>query len=192
MSHYFIGIKIGNVLSRQLADWQEALKKDFDFKNWTDVSDFHITLAFLGEVGEETIGLLQQKLDRLTLQASFCLKLRKLGVFGRADRPRVLWMGMEKNGALIDLQQQVVEISEEIGYKRDKRPYMPHITLAKKWDGSDGSAAISEKSLEKIIALQQVTVEEIKVDAVQLFKVHPSSVPKYEVIQTCFLKEEVS
>lgn len=188
MSHYFIGIQVKSGMAKQLAEWQKYLMQHLPYKQWTDMSDFHITLVFLGDVDEKSIEVLQSKLDSITSYASFDVNRTYLGTFGNKRQPRVLWLGVESHSLLNSMQQQVVQISETIGYKKEKRAYRPHVTIAKKW--ADQQKIITEKSWNKILTSIPSMDEAFNVDAVNLYKVHPASTPKYEIIQRFPLRNE--
>ncbi|WP_179134554.1 RNA 2',3'-cyclic phosphodiesterase [Oceanobacillus timonensis] len=188
MSHYFIGIPVQPELAKQLAAWQTILKKYLPYKQWTHRYDFHITLVFLGEVDEQSIEMLQRKLSSITACPSFALKRTELKTFGNKKQPRVIWLGMEHHPLLHDMQEQVVQICETIGYKREKRGYTPHITIAKKW--ADQRKELSEHCWNDILADMSALDESFDVDAIQLYKVHPASNPKYEVVQRFPLREK--
>ncbi|GIO24993.1 RNA 2',3'-cyclic phosphodiesterase [Oceanobacillus sp. J11TS1] len=182
MSHYFIGIQIGSILAKQLSDWKVGLEKCLPYKQWTDKSDFHITLAFLGEVDEKSIELLKNKLQSISAYPAFEIERTSIGTFGQRQRPRVLWLGAEKNSILLQVQEEVTQISESIGYKKESRPYTPHITIAKKWASDD--KMLTEDIWKEILYNMPALDDKIKVDAIQLFKVHPTSKPKYEIVQS--------
>jgi len=188
MSHYFIGIQVKPVLAEQLAEWQKHFMQYLPYKQWTDKEDFHITLVFLGEVDEKSIETLQSELYSITAHTSFDLNRSGLGTFGNKRQPRVLWLGVENNSQLDDLQQQVVQICEIIGYKKEKRAYTPHITIAKKW--ADQKKIVTEDSWNNILSNMPSLDEAVKVDAVNLYKVHPASTPKYEIVQRFPLRNE--
>ncbi|MDM8102603.1 MULTISPECIES: RNA 2',3'-cyclic phosphodiesterase [Oceanobacillus] len=188
MSHYFIGIQVKPLLAEQLTEWQKHFMQHLPFKQWTDKEDFHITLAFLGEVGEKSIETLRNELYSITAYTAFDLNRTSLGTFGNKHQPRVLWLGVENNPMLNRIQQQVVQICEIIGYKNEKRAYTPHITIAKKW--ADQKKTVTEDSWNKIISNMPSLAEAFNVDAVELYKVHPSSTPKYEIIQRFPLRHE--
>jgi RNA 2',3'-cyclic 3'-phosphodiesterase len=63
--------------------------------DWSDAADFHLTLAFLGEVSEHHI---QDLIDigRSVRTPSFRLELESVGLFSSRGRPRVLWAGVHK------------------------------------------------------------------------------------------------
>ncbi len=183
MSHYFIGIQVKPELAKQLSEWQINLKNQLPYKQWASRPDFHITLVFLGDVDEKLLHALQSKLSSATAAYSvFDIKRTALGTFGNQQQPRVLWMGIENNPILNQLQKQVVQICESIGYNREKRAYTPHITIAKKWANHDNF--LTEKIWNDILDNTPDLDDIFKVDAIHLYKVHPASNPKYEIVQS--------
>lgn len=181
MPHYFIGIQVKPELAEQLSEWKEHVMHYLPYKQWTDKSDFHITLVFLGDVDEKSKEILKSELYAITAYASFELNRTGLGTFGNKRQPRVLWLGVENNSILNNMQQQVVQICETIGYNKEKRSYTPHITIAKKW--ADQKKIVTEDSWNKIVSNMPSMDEAFNVDAVNLYKIHPASTPKYEIIQ---------
>ncbi|MFD1066816.1 RNA 2',3'-cyclic phosphodiesterase [Oceanobacillus locisalsi] len=188
MSHYFIGVPVQPALAKQLAEWQTTLKQYLPYKQWTNRSDFHITLAFLGEVDDPSIEMLQKKLASMTVYPAFDLKRSDIQTFGNTQQPRVIWLGMEHHPLLHEIQEHVVQICETIGYKREKREYTPHVTIAKKW--ADQRKEISEQSWNAMLADMPALDKSFHVDAIHLYKVHPASDPKYEVVQRFPLREK--
>jgi RNA 2',3'-cyclic 3'-phosphodiesterase len=90
--------------------------------------NYHITIAFLGEVDEPA-------LDRLLAvppvrTGPVDLALDRLGGFGRA---RVAWLAPTRMpSALTALEQVLWRRLENAGFKRETRPFRPHLTLARK------------------------------------------------------------
>ena len=176
-SHYFIGIPMPEHVRSWLQDWQNELKEDLTYGVWTHKEDFHITLKFMGAVEADKLPLLQQYLEEITVSA-FDMKVGELGHFGNPRQPRVIWAGAEKTDTLLTLQREVEQQCERIGFPAEKRSYNPHVTLAKKWKGEK---ELSQKLEEKYDHLNHS--DRIIVDHFSLFKIHPKSQPKYEVVQ---------
>src|SRR5690606_29883366 len=62
---------------------------------WSVRAQWHISLAFLGEVGEETLPELRQRLARAAARhRPLQLSLADAGGFGSVRRARVLWAGV--------------------------------------------------------------------------------------------------
>lgn len=175
--HYFIGIPMPEHVRVWLHDWQDQLREDLSYGVWTNQADFHITLKFMGAVEDHNLPYLQQYLEEISASA-FELKIGELGHFGNPHKPRVIWAGVERANELLTLQRKVEHQCERLGYPAENRSYNPHVTLAKKWRGEKG---IEQSIIEHYDHLK--FSEKIEVDAFALFKIHPNSQPKYEIIQ---------
>lgn len=91
----------------------------------------HITLLspFLSEeANTERIELLLNSLAKE--YAPFNVKMEGYGAF----EPRVLYINVNKDKALNNLQQKIEQLArdneEEFNYRYQQRPYLPHLTLA--------------------------------------------------------------
>jgi len=101
---------------------------------WVDKDNYHITLKYIGEVGERDIEALDCILKEAAgRQGVFHLSTGRMGVFGKSrdGRARVLWLDVAGDmSALRGLRQDIEENSVGFGTKPDKG-FSPHITLAR-------------------------------------------------------------
>ena len=76
-----------------------------DDLRWTSRELWHVTLAFLGEVSEETLARLAPRLERAAgRHRAFTLSVAGAGAFPKPARANVLWSGMSGDRrALADL-----------------------------------------------------------------------------------------
>ncbi|MEU5659819.1 RNA 2',3'-cyclic phosphodiesterase [Streptomyces sp. NPDC047737] len=106
---------------------------------WNRVEDWHITLAFLGELPAGTVPLLRAPLAGLAAdRRPVRLALRGSGVFD----DRVLWSGVD--GELDELNMLAAEVRtvvKDCGIAFEDRPLRPHLTLARARRGDRSSAA---------------------------------------------------
>lgn len=102
---------------------------------WTGVSAWHLTLAFLGEVDEDTAAALAPRLGRAASRhPSLSLSFAGAGAFPAAGRARVLWTGVHGDGpALTALARSVAAGSRRAGAPPpdEGRRFRPHVTLAR-------------------------------------------------------------
>lgn len=176
MSFYFLAIPIPKYIKDTLAQYQQQYEKVLPYRQWTYVDDYHITLKFLGPVDKEQLDLLQHELGQVNLRSSFELKISSLRTFGSPQRPRVLWVGVEKKREIMDLYEQVQTICQSIGFKKETRPFQPHITLGKKWEGM-----AKERELQQLI--QSFSLEErFTVSKIVLYQIQPTKRPKYQIV----------
>lgn len=92
----------------------------------------HLTLAFLGEVGEARARRAMEALDAACAGVGpVRLCACGLGAFGRG-RDATLWLGVKKDEGLMALARRVrAELAaREIAY--DKKDFLPHVTLARR------------------------------------------------------------
>jgi len=100
---------------------------------WIAPSNLHLTLKFLGAVPEERIDAVAGALDEAARCAhAFEARIRGLGAFPSAGRPRVVWAGVTDGAAeMTALAQRVDAALAALGFPRDERPFSPHVTLGR-------------------------------------------------------------
>ena len=93
----------------------------------------HITLKFLGDVNVELIPEIQSAMDDAASRAvPFDLSLGNPGSFPNPGAARVLWVGVAGDFGRLNLLQKAVERSlSDIGFKRERRRFNPHITAGR-------------------------------------------------------------
>ncbi|MFJ4124133.1 RNA 2',3'-cyclic phosphodiesterase [[Kitasatospora] papulosa] len=106
---------------------------------WNRIEDWHITLAFLGEIPTATVPLLRPPLARLaSAHRPPRLALRGSGTFD----DRVLWTGVD--GDLDELHMLAADVRTAVkgcGVAFEERPLRPHLTLARARRGDRSSMA---------------------------------------------------
>jgi RNA 2',3'-cyclic 3'-phosphodiesterase len=93
--------------------------------------ELHLTLHFLGELTATSEEMVRRALGKVMVNA-FTITIRGLGTFPTEGQPKVLWSGVEGNPALFALHHSAgAALSDAIGFQLEKRPYSPHVTLAR-------------------------------------------------------------
>src|ERR1700746_49923 len=70
---------------------------------WVDPGNFHLTLRFIGEIGEDVAAYIEASLSRLRARR-FTMQIAGTGVFGGGEKPRSLWAGVQRNPELAGLR----------------------------------------------------------------------------------------
>jgi RNA 2',3'-cyclic 3'-phosphodiesterase len=134
-SRCFIGIpipaKTQSKLHRALGDILPS-EPSFSLPGKTVPSEnWHITLQFLGNIDEDKINLLKNKLT--SSNPPFSVQLGPLGAFPEMERARALWAGFSKGAD--DLTSLAMEIQARTKNlkvsKTENKAYLPHITLSR-------------------------------------------------------------
>ncbi|TDO49092.1 2'-5' RNA ligase [Kribbella sp. VKM Ac-2527] len=100
---------------------------------WAADENWHITLAFLGEVPEWKTDDLSERLERAARrQKPFDLRLSGAGAFPSVADARVLWTGVEDEAnALRPLAMRTRAAANKAGVEVAGRKFNPHVTLAR-------------------------------------------------------------
>ncbi len=130
----------------------------------------HLTLKFLGEITRRQLGAIENALwAALEEHGPFRLTIGEPGVFPNANRPRVLWVGVNGDvGALEALAGAVEEALEPLGFPRDTRGFNAHLTVARIRDGTP--VGDRQKAAEALNAKTEDSMIEVDVNAVSLMR----------------------
>ncbi len=155
---------------------------------WTGPEDWHVTLAFLGDVPDpaatgQTPALAPALAPALQRAAAghrpFPLALAGAGAFPAASHARVLWCGLDGNHpALAALAASVADAVTRAGAAPPDagRPFRPHLTLAR----TRGRTPADVRDL--VTALSGYASPSWPVDRIQLIDSHPGGRPRYSPI----------
>ena len=127
MPRLFVAIDFPDPVIEQLIALRDG---SFDHTSWINEDQFHLTLRFLGEVDGIECDDIQEELFKIR-QPVFPLSLKGIGFFPPRKQPRVLWVGVEKNEALFQLQKKIDTRLDRLNLTAEKRKFHPHVTLAR-------------------------------------------------------------
>ena len=98
------------------------------------VEQWHLTLAFFGDVRESKVPELASRLARAVgRHHALDAQLAGAGTFGSAQQARLLWVGVDTDlPAMRRLADSVAAAgARATGQRRASRPFQPHLTLAR-------------------------------------------------------------
>ncbi|QES39954.1 RNA 2',3'-cyclic phosphodiesterase [Streptomyces venezuelae] len=138
--HAFIALAPPDDAKNELARALGPAYAEHPELRWNRIEDWHITLAFLGELPVQTVEGLRAPLADLAA-ARPSLELSLAG--GRHFDERVLWSGVEGDlEGLHELAEAVRALVRECGVVFPERLLRPHLTLARarRYDNASVSA----------------------------------------------------
>ncbi|WP_028951007.1 RNA 2',3'-cyclic phosphodiesterase [Sulfurihydrogenibium subterraneum] len=149
-------------------DWEKlkksytTIKKDLSgvvSGSWVKPENFHITYKFLGNTKldkiNEILEILNKYFDK-ELEANISLK--GLGVFPNLDNPRVLFYKVVENQVLKEIFLDLEEKLYNIGYKKEIKPFVPHITILRIKELKQAQFIEKLKNYEEELFLEQKTI----------------------------------
>ncbi|MGH3206689.1 MAG: RNA 2',3'-cyclic phosphodiesterase, partial [Trebonia sp.] len=135
MMRLFVGLAPSAAALDDLDAACAPLREGRDDLRWTSRELWHVTLAFLGEVGEDRLDRLVPRLERAARRHPvFGLSLADAGAFPSLARANVLWGGLAGDRkALGELAMSVSAGARRAGAPApdEGRRYRPHVTLAR-------------------------------------------------------------
>lgn len=127
----FVALDLPEAVRLALCELVERLRRSAADVRWVRPDGMHLTLKFIGEVGEEKLLAIKEVLRRVSNPKAVELNFRGLGYFPNERRPRVFWVGVEASDNLAELATQVEAELEPLGIRREKRAFTPHLTLGR-------------------------------------------------------------
>ncbi|QCI64657.1 RNA 2',3'-cyclic phosphodiesterase [Phreatobacter stygius] len=125
MPRIFTGLEVPETMADDLSRLQGGLGS----ARWIDPEDFHITLRFIGDVGERAANDIADMLYAVR-KRSIEVTLTGLGSFG-GDKPRSLYIAVKPSQPLMELQAEHERIMRRVGLEPETRKFTPHVTLAR-------------------------------------------------------------
>lgn len=130
----FIAVELARPQKERLLAVQESLTRGGAGVKWVEEKNLHVTLLFLGEVDDrELIKVCQAVSAACAPHSDFTLTLAGISGFPNPRRPRVIFAGIESGAAELRALHDTLEPPLlELGcYRREDRPYTPHVTLGR-------------------------------------------------------------
>ena len=167
----FIAIELPAEVKKHLEQLQKKI--DGHFAQLLLAKEIHLTLKFLGEVNEQKIPEIKQKLDKIDF-VPFAASLGSAGVFPDERYVKIVWVGVEPVNSITALQQKIEKSLSGL-FEPDTR-FTPHLTLARVKFIKDKKLFI--ENLKKLAAEKK----EFLVDSFKLIK--STLTPKGPVYET--------
>ncbi len=133
MIRTFVAIDLPEGIKDDLSSVIADLGRKNDRVRWVKPAGMHLTLKFLGDIPEQTVGTLSAELDAVAREfPPLGLAVEGLGAFPNLRRPRVVWAGMSGDLELLrKLASRVDRACTSFGVKPEKRPFQAHITIGR-------------------------------------------------------------
>jgi 2'-5' RNA ligase len=170
-----VALSLPTAVKKELGRAIVTLEKSIPDARWVPVQNIHVTLAFLGRVGEERVAALSAAIaGAVQDHVDFTVRLGKLGAFPSARRARVIWAGLDDpTRGLAGLADSVADALEPLGFPREARDFQPHATIAR---------LKPPAPVDLTVTLAPLT---FAVERISLFESHlQRSAPVYEEVAT--------
>jgi len=169
----FVAIEIPDDVRALVADAVDPIRERHPEARWLPASNQHVTLKFLGSTPAPAVDRVRRAIVEVaTARRPFRTRVADLGGFPNLRRARVLWAGLEDPARAITDLAAALDEALRAELAADRRPFTPHLTLAR----FDPPVALD--------ALSSVRSEPWTVERLVLFRsrLGPPA-PRYEAIE---------
>jgi 2'-5' RNA ligase len=125
MPRLFIGLEIPPLQRTALTLGQSGLPDT----RWIELTDFHITLRFIGDVSPKQADTIVEALDSRDWTAPH-IAFDGLAVFGKS-KPKSLYARVVEDEALMRLAASLERMMQRLGLEPNPQKFTPHVTLAR-------------------------------------------------------------
>lgn len=126
----FISVDLARI--QEVEDLIASLKTADPTLKVVDPGQIHITLKFLGETLESRVPALVEAMNGAAQGIEpFMVSLKGVGAFPSKNRMRVIWVGMNDTLPMGTIATRLDESLAEQGFERERRPFAPHLTVAR-------------------------------------------------------------
>lgn len=126
----FVGLPVSAEIKEKIQPLLAKLKKTGADLNLVSLKNLHFTLKFLGEVQEEKISEIKEKLTFLAQKESkFVIKIKGVSAFSSGSRITAVFIGTESK----ELLSLMKTIDSTLSYLKndDRKTDIAHLTLAR-------------------------------------------------------------
>ncbi|MDD4080369.1 MAG: RNA 2',3'-cyclic phosphodiesterase [Eubacteriales bacterium] len=159
----FIALKLPDAFIPLLKQAGKTFAANAKKISLTRAENLHLTLRFLGEVSEEKADELREFIRGIK---PFETGEGQAALTGHgsffAPGGLTLWAGLACDRAILDLANGVEEGAKALGFPPDNRPFVPHVTLARR--------AILTRPLDELTLLLPAHPEPLPLGPLTLFE----------------------
>jgi len=178
MIRTFIAVDLPDSFIETIAEIQQELKGNIKL---VDAKQVHITMKFLGDVPEKKIPKIEDALSGINSEP-FTARVKGVGAFPKPSYARVIYIGADPAETFTKLYAEVESALTPLGFKREKRQFTPHATLARVKHNPEEARMRLRDTIEH---LSDIEVGTMDVDTIKLKK--STLTPKGAIYET--LKE---
>lgn len=129
----FVAVEIPRSHLDRVSEVLEDLKPRWPGARWTPPDNQHVTLKFLGATSSDRLGAIEKTCSLVAgSHHPAPVSLSGVGSFPSSKRSRVLWVGLEDPGGLLEaLARDLDQAFEPLGFAAEERSFTPHLTLCR-------------------------------------------------------------
>jgi RNA 2',3'-cyclic 3'-phosphodiesterase len=128
----FVALELEQHLRAALGDLQSQLQPRLGKVRLVRPEGIHLTLRFLGSTSPAQVERLRSELAAAAVKCPATdARAALLSIFPERGSPRVLWLGLEVEPPVLELQEACERAARAAGFAPEGRPFRAHLTLGR-------------------------------------------------------------
>ena len=157
----FLAIDLAEDLKPEIADVQKEFKKIGANIKYVPSQNMHFTLKFFGNIDENMVEEISEAVEKVVKNySSFDLSIGGCGSFPNQNTIKVLWIGIDRNSTIADLQKDLDREFKKLGFKKE-RNYISHLTIGRPRNGKNKNQIKDTINSLKDLKIGTMTVSKI-------------------------------
>ncbi len=140
----FVAVELDDAVRRAAEELTEGFRRSGADVKWVAAANMHLTLQFLGDVPLPETAAVCKAVARAAREVEpFELEIRGAGAFPHPGRARTVWLGAGAGlDQMVSLHDRVEDALAELGFRKERRRYAPHLTIGRVRRGGPGLAEL--------------------------------------------------
>jgi len=129
----FVAVTVADPVRDLIVRVQDALRRSDAHVTWVRREALHLTLKFLGDLGDGQVGSLRTLLrEEAARWRPMVLQYAGIGRFPERGAPRIVWAGAVGDlERLAGLAAAVERHAAEVGVPAERHPFVAHLTIGR-------------------------------------------------------------
>ena len=128
----FVGLQLSGYLVNTIPMIKSTIVDTKKLINWVSGKNLHLTLSFLGTIDLKNLDKIKLELNDILKYKSFDMVINGAGSFPSLNKPRILWLDIQKGrDELTDLQNKIEQLVFPFKENQKNENFVPHITVGR-------------------------------------------------------------
>ena len=129
MIRLFVALKIPLHIREEIVKLYQGFLQGTASYKWEPIDKIHLTLKFIGDVSEDSVDTIINKISFVESYNKFNCSLSDFGFFYRSGKPSIFFIRMQMDEMINELVDKLNSELEALNIQTEKKDFKVHLTL---------------------------------------------------------------